>query len=333
MFSWFVNAFLFGLVQGAQVQYDGRSFIIDGKRQMLFGGCVHYPRAHYTEWPQIFQQAKDNGINLIETYVFWDIHEQKQGEFFFPDYPSSANVVDFVRLAGEMGLYVHLRFGPYVCAEWNYGGLPVWVRELNDGNIVFRTTDEVWMSVMESFVDKALEVVRDAKLLTEDGGPIIMVQIENEYGNIEYAYGSEGANYVSKVAEYALSKDLSIPWVMCQQGEGVGSAPPKEVINSCNGHYCDNWISKVPPSYIYSLVVISHAIPSSTPMISRLSHTCGQRIGLVGFRSGANPRHIAPRLMYPLLWQGGLRGVGHSCPTIWPLEDPITVDQLVVPRL
>ena len=81
-----------------------------------------------------FQEAKLQGINLLETYVFWDLHEPSQGQFYFPDYPSSANLVDYLRQAQEHGLYVHLRFGPYVCAEWNYGGLPVWLRELGNGH-------------------------------------------------------------------------------------------------------------------------------------------------------------------------------------------------------
>jgi hypothetical protein len=85
-------------------------------------------------------------------------------------------------------------------------------------------------------------VVTDAKLLAQDGGPIIMLQIENEYGNMEHFYPKNGAKYVQWAAEYALSKNLSIPWMMCQQGEGVGTAPPKEIINTCNGYYCDNWI-------------------------------------------------------------------------------------------
>jgi beta-galactosidase GanA len=227
---------------------------------MLIGGCIHYPRAHYTEWPHIFEEAKAQGINLLETYVFWDLHEPSQGEYFFPDYPSSANLVDYLRQAQAHGLFVHLRFGPYVCAEWNYGGLPVWLRDLGSGTVtangtettassssgpIFRTTDTVWMGAMTSFIDKTLEVVREAKLFGEDGGPIVMVQIENEYGNIEASYGDEGARYVAEVAEYALKKELEVPWIMCQQGEGVGTAPPAEIINACNGHYCDNWISRV----------------------------------------------------------------------------------------
>lgn len=237
---------------------------------MLIGGCIHYPRAHYTEWNHIFSEAKQQGINLLETYVFWDIHEPSQGQYYFPDYPSSANLVDYIRLAQEYGLYVHLRFGPYVCAEWNYGGLPVWLRDMGNGTSVFRTTDELWMNAMTSFIDKTLDVVRSANLFAEDGGPIVMVQIENEYGNIEASYGDEGAKYVAAVAEYALNKNLDVPWVMCQQGEGIGTAPPAEIINSCNGHYCDNWISRVgQSSHLFSSSVARHRFSQSTSYVDR----------------------------------------------------------------
>ena len=93
-------------------------------------------------------------------------------------------------------------------------------------------------------MDKALEVVTDAKLMAADGGPVIMLQIENEFGNIEHNYPQKGAKYVQWAANYALRKNLSVPWMMCQQGEGVGTAPPAEVINTCNGYYCDNWIER-----------------------------------------------------------------------------------------
>lgn len=233
----------FSLCCQGNVSYDGRSFIIDGKRELLIGGCIHYPRMHYSEWASVLHEAKDNGINIIETYVFWDIHEPSQGEYYFPDFPSNDNIVEFIKEVQRQGLYLNLRFGPYTCAEWNYGGLPVWVRDLN---VTLRSTDELWMDAMTSFVDKTIEVVQNAKLFADDGGPIIMAQMENEYGNIEVVYGREGAEYVNQVADYALSKQdvTSIPWIMCQQGEGVGTAPPETIINTCNGHYCDNWIER-----------------------------------------------------------------------------------------
>mmetsp|Transcript_27947 Transcript_27947/g.47203 ORF Transcript_27947/g.47203 Transcript_27947/m.47203 type:complete len:770 (+) Transcript_27947:44-2353(+) len=225
-----------------KVSFDNRAFLINGERTLFVAGSVHYPRASSAEWPVIIQSAKDNGINLIQIYVFWDIHEPEEGVFHFPQDGSSADLVGFLRECEKANILVNLRFGPYVCAEWNYGGFPVWLR--NKEGVVFRTMNDIFLEKMALFVDATLDVVTEAGLMAQDGGPIVMLQIENEYGNMEHFYPRNGAKYVQWAAEYALSKNLSVPWMMCQQGEGVGTAPPKEVINTCNGYYCDNWIER-----------------------------------------------------------------------------------------
>jgi hypothetical protein len=236
---WGVLGFVF--TSALNVTFDNRAFLLDGERTLFIGGSIHYPRAHSAEWPRIIQQAKNSGINLIQTYIFWDIHEPEEGVYYFPSDGSNADIVAFIQECQAQGVYVNLRFGPYVCAEWNYGGFPVWLREI-DG-ITFRTMDENYLAKMASFVDAAIQVVTDAKLLASDGGPIVMLQIENEYGNMEDNY-PQGPEYVKWAAEYAEKKRLSVPWIMCQQGEGVGTAPPANVINTCNGYYCDNWIEQ-----------------------------------------------------------------------------------------
>ncbi len=154
---------------------------------------------------------------------------------------SSNDLVAFIKECEVQGLYVNLRFGPYVCAEWNYGGFPAWLRQIED--ISFRTMNDPFLNKMKAFVDKTIDVVQSSNLLASEGGPIIMLQIENEYGNMEDYY-PDGAEYVQWSANYADEKNLTIPWMMCQQGEGTGSAPPAHIINTCNGYYCDNWIAK-----------------------------------------------------------------------------------------
>lgn len=125
---------------------------------------------------------------------------------------------------------------------FSVGGMPVWLKSLNS---TLRTYDQTWLTELSQFVEKTLEVVDNAHLLAKDGGPIIMLQMENEYGNMEKYYGLEGRHYVKWLSEYALSLKVgNIPWVMCQQGEGTGTAPSEKIVNACNGFYCDNWISK-----------------------------------------------------------------------------------------
>ena len=111
--------------------------------------------------------------------------------------------------------------------------MPVWLRELknNDGsNITFRSTDSSWIDAVTRFAAKVLEVMRSENLLyigdseADIDGPIVLLQIENEYGNIQHNYpGLTGMDYVNEIANYAASKKDLVPWIMCQQGEGVGT--------------------------------------------------------------------------------------------------------------
>jgi len=225
------------------VTYDSHSFSLDGERKLFFSGSFHYPRAPPAEWPGILAAMKASGLNMVQTYVFWDVHEPTEGVYNFPTSKEDENnLVLFLSECQQAGLYVHLRIGPYACAEWNNGGLPVWLRK---EGVVWRTDDDYFLTKMKDFIDETLRVVEQAGLLAKDDGPIIMAQIENENGDVEGSYGKAGETYVEKIGNFALAKtELMIPWVMCKQGEGLGGTdPPSGIISSCNGYYCDNWIS------------------------------------------------------------------------------------------
>ncbi|KAL2249385.1 UNVERIFIED_CONTAM: Beta-galactosidase 9, partial [Sesamum indicum] len=116
------------------VSYDGRAIIIDGKRRMLISGGIHYPRATPEMWSDLISKSKEGGVDVIETYVFWNGHEPVRGQYNFE---GRYNIVKFVKQVGSSGLYLFLRIGPYVCAEWNFGGFPVWLRDIP--GIEFRT--------------------------------------------------------------------------------------------------------------------------------------------------------------------------------------------------
>ncbi|KAK6141946.1 hypothetical protein DH2020_024319 [Rehmannia glutinosa] len=122
---------------GANVTYDHRALVIDGKRRVLVSGSIHYPRSTPEMWPDLIQKSKDGGLDVIETYVFWNLHEPVRGQY---DFEGNKDLMKFVKLVKEAGLFVHLRIGPYVCAEWNYGGFPLWLHFIP--GIVLRTDNE-----------------------------------------------------------------------------------------------------------------------------------------------------------------------------------------------
>jgi len=104
---------------GYTVTYDNRSFIVNGTRTLLLSGSVHYPRSTPAMWDDILQKMVQDGLNMVEIYIFWNLHEFKQGQEY--NFAGSANWILFVEKAAGFGLFVNLRIGPYVCAEWNYG--------------------------------------------------------------------------------------------------------------------------------------------------------------------------------------------------------------------
>ncbi|KAI6669370.1 hypothetical protein NL676_004255 [Syzygium grande] len=168
----------------ANVTYDHRALVVDGKRRVLVSGSIHYPRSTPEMWPDLIQKSKDGGLDVIETYVFWNIHEPVRNQY---DFEGRKDLVKFVKTVAEAGLLVHLRIGPYVCAEWNYGGFPLWLHFIP--GIEFRTNNGPFKTEMQQFTAKIVDMMKQEKLYASQGGPIILSQIENEYGNVDSAYG------------------------------------------------------------------------------------------------------------------------------------------------
>ena len=150
---------------------------------------VHYPRIPRPYWDHRIKMCKALGMNTLCLYVFWNIHEQKEGVF---DFTGNNDVAEFCRLAQKNGMYVIVRPGPYVCAEWEMGGLPWWLLKKKD--IKLRERDPYFMERVKIFEQKVGEQL--APLTIQNGGPIIMVQVENEYGS----YG-EDKPYVSEIRD------------------------------------------------------------------------------------------------------------------------------------
>ncbi|WOK95772.1 beta-galactosidase 2 isoform X1 [Canna indica] len=213
----------------AAVSYDHKALIIEGRRRILISGSIHYPRSIPEMWPDLIQKAKDGGLDVIQTYVFWNGHEPSPGKYYFD---GRYDLVRFIKLVQQAGLYVHLRIGPYICAEWNFGGFPVWLKYVP--GIAFRTDNEPFKAAMQNFTEKIVSMMKSEGLFEWQGGPIILSQIENEFGPLEYDQGEPAKAYAAWAAKMAVDLDTGVPWVMCKEDDA-----PDPVINTCNGFYCD----------------------------------------------------------------------------------------------
>ncbi|KAK9232991.1 hypothetical protein WN943_023240 [Citrus x changshan-huyou] len=199
-------------VEGGNVTYDGRSLIIDGQRKILFSGSIHYPRSTPQMWPSLIAKAKEGGLHVIQTYVFWNLHEPQPGEY---DFGGRYDLVKFIKEIQAQGLYACLRIGPFIESEWTYGGFPFWLHDVP--NIVYRTDNEPFKFYMQNFTTKIVNLMKSEGLYASQGGPIILSQIENEYQNIEKAFGEAGPSYVRWAAKMAVELETGVPWVMCKQ--------------------------------------------------------------------------------------------------------------------
>ena len=166
-----------------------KTFLLNGQPFIVKAAEVHYPRIPRPYWEHRIQMCKALGMNAVCIYIFWNIHEQREGQF---DFTGNNDVAEFCRLAQKNGMYVIVRPGPYVCAEWEMGGLPWWLLKKKD--IKLRERDPYFMERVRIFEEKVGEQLKP--LTIQNGGPIIMIQVENEYGS----YG-EDKPYISEIRD------------------------------------------------------------------------------------------------------------------------------------
>ena len=189
------------------VSYDGRSIIINQTRQLILSGSIHYSRILPSDWEDVFLLAKELHLNTIQTYFFWNFHETTYNNV---TWKGRRDLILFIQLAQQYDLYINLRIGPYICGEYYYGGLPLWLRSLDDIKC-FRCSDPIWKREMQRVVEYVTTKVRP--YLAQNGGNIILLQIENEYnGN-----GAEDQEYLNWAVEMAnnCTAHEQATWSLC----------------------------------------------------------------------------------------------------------------------
>lgn len=182
----------------SKLTVQGKKLYMDEEPIQLISGAIHYFRVVPEYWEDRLLKMKAAGFNCVETYIPWNLHEPKEGEFNFT---GIANVEEFFRIAQRVGLHVIARPSPYICAEWEFGGLPSWL--LADRNMQIRSYYEPYLEKVDNYFDNLLERLKP--LLQTNGGPIIAVQIENEYGS----YGND-KKYLNYLKEALLKRDIDV---------------------------------------------------------------------------------------------------------------------------
>ena len=176
--------------------YEGRQFYMDGKPIELLSGAMHYFRIPREYWKDRLIKLKECGFNCVETYTCWNLHEPEEGKF---DFSGMLDISAYIETAKEVGLYVIMRPGPYICAEWDLGGLPAWMLTYKDMDL--RCDDEIFLSKVRRYYKELLNRLRPH--FAKNGGNVIMLQIENEYGS----YGND-KTYLRKILEIYKENDI-----------------------------------------------------------------------------------------------------------------------------
>ena len=178
-------------------------FLLDGQRLQIRCGEIHAPRVPREYWRHRLQMARAMGLNTVCAYLFWNMHEPQPGQF---DWSGQADAAEFCRIAQQEGLWVILRPGPYACAEWEMGGFPSWLLKHED--IKLRTRDPRYLDAAKRYLREAGRVL--GPLQITQGGPILMVQVENEYG----FYGKDAA-YMGELRQALLDAGFDVPLFAC----------------------------------------------------------------------------------------------------------------------
>lgn len=180
-------------------------FELDGRPHRILAGALHYFRVHPDLWADRIRKARLMGLNAIETYVAWNQHEPRRGEWRAD---GDLDLGRFLDLVAAEGMHAIVRPGPYICAEWDNGGLPAWL--FRDPEVGVRRSEPHYVAAVSDYLRRVYEIVAPRQV--DAGGPVILVQIENEYG----AYGSDKA-YLAELVRVTRNAGISVPLTTIDQ--------------------------------------------------------------------------------------------------------------------
>jgi beta-galactosidase len=175
-------------------------FLLDGKPFQLIGGEMHPARIPAEYWRHRIQMAKAMGCNTISAYIFWNYHEAEEGVYDFSS--GNHNISEFIKIVKDEEMWLILRPGPYVCAEWEFGGIPPYL--LRIAGIKLRCMDPRYMAAAEKYIARLAQEIKP--FLVTNGGPLLMLQVENEYGS----FGND-RNYLSRLREVWKNNGIDVP--------------------------------------------------------------------------------------------------------------------------
>jgi len=180
-------------------------FLLDGKPHRILSGALHYFRVHPDQWADRIHKARMMGLNTIETYVAWNAHSPARGKF---DTTGGLDLARFLDLIDAEGMHAIVRPGPYICGEWDNGGLPAWL--FHDETTGIRRSEKHYLDAVDEYFSHLAPILEPRQI--DDGGPIVLVQIENEYG----AYGSD-KDYLRHLVDLNRSIGLRVPFTTVDQ--------------------------------------------------------------------------------------------------------------------
>ena len=180
-------------------------FLLDGKPFRILSGALHYFRVHPESWPDRIEKARLMGLNTIETYVPWNAHSPRPGVF---ETEGMLDLERFLRCVADAGMHAIVRPGPYICAEWDNGGLPAWL--FRDPSVGVRKYEKQFLGAVEDYLGRVLDIVRPLQI--DRGGPVLLVQVENEYG----AFGND-ETYVRSLVDITRQAGITVPLATVDQ--------------------------------------------------------------------------------------------------------------------